>query len=145
MNPDSWPEPRGEELCLAPVLHDRRCLSHAPGVRKPGQPKRARPARHKQLIANTAGLLLSAIVNVFFGFSSAVFTLGFLWMLNGWVQGMGFPPCARLMTHWFSPKQLATHFSIWNTSHSIGAGLVVVLCGYLATYDWRLCFLCRQP
>jgi OPA family glycerol-3-phosphate transporter-like MFS transporter/OPA family sugar phosphate sensor protein UhpC-like MFS transporter len=87
-----------------------------------------------------AGLLLSAVVNVFFGFSSAVFTLGLLWMLNGWVQGMGFPPCARLMTHWFPPKELATHFSIWNTSHSIGAGLVVVLCGYLAAYNWRLCF-----
>jgi phosphoglycerate transporter family protein len=88
-----------------------------------------------------AGLLLSAIVNVFFGLSSAVLTLGLLWMLNGWVQGMGFPPCARLMAHWFSPKELATNFSIWNTSHSIGAGLVVVLCGYLVAYSWRLCFL----
>ncbi|HOY57365.1 MAG TPA: MFS transporter [Verrucomicrobiota bacterium] len=87
-----------------------------------------------------AGLLLSAIVNVFFGFSSALLTLGVLWMLNGWIQGMGFPPCARLMTHWFPPRELATHFSIWNTSHSIGAGLVVVLCGYLAAYHWRLCF-----
>ena len=86
------------------------------------------------------GLILSALVNLLFGFSSAVVTLGLLWMLNGWVQGMGFPPCARLMTHWFSPKELATNFSIWNTSHSIGAGLVVVLCGYLATYGWRLCF-----
>lgn len=87
------------------------------------------------------GLLLSAIVNVFFGLSSAVLTLGLLWMLNGWVQGMGFPPCARLMAHWFSPKELATNYSIWNTSHSIGAGLVVVLCGYLVAYSWRLCFL----
>ncbi len=87
-----------------------------------------------------AGLILSAIVNVFFGLSSAVLTLGLFWLLNGWVQGMGFPPCARLMSHWFSPKELATNFSIWNTSHSIGAGLVVVLCGYLAAYSWRLCF-----
>jgi OPA family glycerol-3-phosphate transporter-like MFS transporter/OPA family sugar phosphate sensor protein UhpC-like MFS transporter len=87
-----------------------------------------------------AGLILSAIINVFFGFSSAVLTLGLLWMLNGWVQGMGFPPCARLMAHWFSPKELATNYSIWNTSHSIGAGLVVVLCGYLAVHSWRLCF-----
>lgn len=86
------------------------------------------------------GLVLSAVVNIFFGLSSAVLTLGLLWMLNGWVQGMGFPPCARLMTHWFPPKQLATNFSIWNTSHSIGAGLVVILCGYLATCGWRLCF-----
>ena len=54
------------------------------------------------------GLLLSAIVNICFGFSSAVLTLGLWWMLNGWVQGMGFPPCARLMAHWFPPKELAT-------------------------------------
>ena len=86
------------------------------------------------------GLVLSAVMNICFGLSSAVVTLGTFWMLNGWVQGMGFPPIARLMTHWFPPKQLATKMSIWNTSHSIGAGLVVVLCGYLVVYNWRLCF-----
>jgi len=79
-------------------------------------------------------------MNVFFGFGSAVVTLGVVWMLNGWVQGMGFPPISHLMTHWFPPKELATKQSIWNTSHSIGAGLVVVLCGYLVTINWRLCF-----
>jgi phosphoglycerate transporter family protein len=88
------------------------------------------------------GLILSAIVNIFFGFSTAVVTLGILWVINGWVQGMGFPPCARLMVHWFSPKELATKMGIWNTSHCIGAALVYLLCaGVLAIrYDWRLCF-----
>ena len=93
------------------------------------------------------GLAASALMNVCFGLSSAVVTLGIFWMLNGWVQGMGFPPVARLMTHWFPPHQLATKQSIWNTSHSIGAGLVVVLCGYLVAprgdvipENWRLCF-----
>lgn len=88
------------------------------------------------------GLLLSAIVNVFFGLSSAAITLGLLWLVNGWVQGMGFPPCARLMTHWFPPREFATKFAIWNSSHSIGAALVVVLCGYLVAHfgNWRLCF-----
>lgn len=90
-----------------------------------------------------AGLVLSAIANFAFGFASAVVVLGAIWMLNGWFQGIGFPPCARLMTHWFSPKELATKMSIWNTSHSIGAGLVVILCGYLLklTGNWRLCFI----
>jgi OPA family glycerol-3-phosphate transporter-like MFS transporter/OPA family sugar phosphate sensor protein UhpC-like MFS transporter len=90
-----------------------------------------------------AGLVLSAIANFVFGFSTAVVVLGVVWMLNGWFQGIGFPPCARLMTHWFSPKELATKMSIWNTSHSIGAGLVVILCGYLLKYfgNWRLCFI----
>ncbi len=87
------------------------------------------------------GLAASALMNVVFGLSSGVVTLGVVWMLNGWFQGMGFPPCARLLTHWFPPKQLATKMSIWNTSHSIGAGLIVVLCGYLVKVNWRICFL----
>ena len=87
------------------------------------------------------GLAASAVMNVCFGFSSAVVTLGVVWMLNGWFQGMGFPPCARLLTHWFSPRELATKISIWNMSHSIGAGVIVILCGYLAPINWRLCFL----
>lgn len=86
------------------------------------------------------GLVLSAAANIAFGFSSAVFVLGVIWMLNGWVQGMGFPPCARLMTHWFPPQKLATKMSIWNTSHSIGAGLVVVSCGYVVLLGWRWVF-----
>jgi OPA family glycerol-3-phosphate transporter-like MFS transporter/OPA family sugar phosphate sensor protein UhpC-like MFS transporter len=89
------------------------------------------------------GLVLSALCNVAFGLSSGVIAFGLVWMLNGWFQGMGFPPCARLMTHWFPPRRLATVMSVWNISHSIGAGAVVILCGYLVTHynDWRLCFL----
>lgn len=86
------------------------------------------------------GLALSALANVFFGFGSAVAVLGVLWVINGWTQGMGFPPCARLMTHWFPPRILATRMTLWNTSHSIGAGLGAILCGYLAARNWRLCF-----
>ena len=86
------------------------------------------------------GLLGSAALNLIFGFSSTVAVFVVVWMLNGWFQGMGFPPCARLLTHWFPPKQLATKMSIWNSSHSIGAMTVLVMCGYLAGYSWRLCF-----
>jgi len=88
------------------------------------------------------GLLCSALMNICFGLSSAVITLGVFWMVNGWFQGMGFPPCARLLTHWFSPKELATKMSIWNTSHGLGAAAVVILCGFLVEHfhDWRICF-----
>lgn len=88
------------------------------------------------------GLAISAIINVAFGFSSAVVTLGVLWMLNGWFQGMGYPPCARLLTHWFAPRELATKMSLWNASHALGGGAIVLLCGYLVrnSDNWRLCF-----
>jgi OPA family glycerol-3-phosphate transporter-like MFS transporter/OPA family sugar phosphate sensor protein UhpC-like MFS transporter len=86
------------------------------------------------------GLAVCGVLNLGFGMSSTAWSLGLLWMLNGWFQGVGFPPCARLLTHWFSPRVLPMKMSIWSSSHSLGAGLVVVLCGYLVVYGWRLCF-----
>jgi OPA family glycerol-3-phosphate transporter-like MFS transporter/OPA family sugar phosphate sensor protein UhpC-like MFS transporter len=90
-----------------------------------------------------AGLVLSAVVNVCFGLSSAVVALGIFWMINGWFQGMGFPPCARAFTHWVRPRELATKMSVWNASTNIGAGMVFVICAYLLKWygNWRLCFL----
>ncbi|MBD8388478.1 MFS transporter [Dysgonomonas sp. BGC7] len=86
------------------------------------------------------GLVLCAVCNVLFGFGSSVLMFGIVWMFNGWFQGMGFPPCVRLLTHWIPPHQLATKMSVWNTSHSIGAGLVVIVCGYIVSLGWRWCF-----
>ncbi len=87
-------------------------------------------------------LLASAIVNVFFGLSTSLVFLGIFWMVNGLFQGLGYPPCARLLTHWFSPKELATKMSLWNASHTLGGGAIVVLCGYLVQHygSWRVCF-----
>jgi OPA family glycerol-3-phosphate transporter-like MFS transporter/OPA family sugar phosphate sensor protein UhpC-like MFS transporter len=88
------------------------------------------------------GLVLSAACNVAFGLSSAVVAMGSFWVLNGWVQGMGFPPCARTLSHWFSPSERPTMFGIWNTSHSIGAAGASALTGFLVVrYGWRPCFL----
>lgn len=88
-------------------------------------------------------LVISAALNVGFGLSSSLAFLGFFWMLNGWFQGMGYPPCARLLTHWFSPKELATKMSYWNASHQIGGGLITILCSLILSHshnNWRLCF-----
>jgi sugar phosphate permease len=90
-------------------------------------------------------LFASALLNICFGFGSAAIALGIIWMVNGWFQGMGFPPCARLMANWFPPRQFATKFAIWNTSHNIGSILILLLCGFLVSGklfapDWRLCF-----
>ena len=87
-------------------------------------------------------LLASAVVNICFGLSSSLLLLGGFWMINGVFQGCGYPPCARLLTHWFSPKELATKMSFWNASHSLGGGAIVVLCGYLVKHygTWRVCF-----
>ncbi len=109
------------------------------------------------------GLLLTCLVNLFICFSpklngmlnlldaegkatlGLVYLVGSLWVLNGYLQGMGVPPCVSLMAHWIKPSELATKQSIWNVSHTIGAGVVVALCGFILDHygysAWYLCFL----
>lgn len=86
------------------------------------------------------GLVICAVINIMFGFGTTVIVFGILWVLNGWFQGMGFPPSARLLSHWVPPSELATKMSWWNASHSIGASLTVVLCGYVVSWGWEWCF-----
>jgi sugar phosphate permease len=87
------------------------------------------------------GLAICGLMNIFFGLSSSLMMLAALWFLNNWGQGMGFPPCARNMGYWFSPKERSTTFGMWHTGHMIGAALVSVLTGYLVRYfGWRSCF-----
>lgn len=95
------------------------------------------------------GLLLCAASNFAFGFgvnisswitgvdagpdfiNMLILVMAVTIILNQLFQGMGYPPCARLLPSWIHPSQLATKMSIWNTSHSIGAGLAVIVCGYI--------------
>ena len=90
----------------------------------------------------TLGLALSAIMNLLFGCTSLTVLFAAFWILNGWTQGMGFPPCAKMLTHWIHPKELATKMSIWNTSHSFGSALALGLCSMLFAFGrgWRWCF-----
>ena len=88
------------------------------------------------------GLGLSAAMNLLFGCSSLTIFFAAFWILNGWTQGMGFPPCTRMLTHWIHPRELATKMSIWNTSHSFGAVMALGLCSMLFAFGfgWRWCF-----
>ena len=119
------------------------------------------------------GLLACTLVNVTFGFAPQIaallagdaqvllqsdggvrvmaWTFGILLVVNQFFQGTGFPPCAKLIAFWIPPKELATKMSVWNTSHSIGGGLVAKLCGVIMGLGaigaanqgvgmWRWCF-----
>lgn len=88
------------------------------------------------------GLLLSALCNLAFGSVSLTLLFGAFWIVNGITQGMGFPPCTKMLTHWIHPKELATKMSIWNTSHSFGAVLALGICSLLFYWNlsWRWCF-----
>jgi len=110
------------------------------------------------------GLFICSAVNMLFGFSdfialghaapvvaegtavaaSLVWTMGVVWIVNQYFQGMGVGPCIKTLPKWFPPEELSTKQSIWNLSHSVGAGAVFALCGWFiipAFHSWRLCFV----
>ena len=108
--------------------------------------------RNSARIVLSTGLMLCALANILFGFSDTIagwivalannmgtelaftsvllYFMGIVWVINGYLQGMGVPPCTKTLTQWIHPKELATKMSVWNMSHSIGAGLVFGLCGW---------------
>lgn len=84
------------------------------------------------------GLIITGITNIFFGFSSSLILFAVLWGMNGWFQGWGWPPCARLLTHWYSKSERGTWWSVWSTSHNVGGFLIPIVAGACAQYfGWR--------
>ena len=74
------------------------------------------------------GLVLSALAMILtgvipFGANTAVNTvIIFVLMLGvGWLSGFGWPPCGRIMAHWFSQNERSFKMSVWNVSHTIGS------------------------
>lgn len=87
------------------------------------------------------GLFLTALLNFVFGFAENYWVHLLLWTLNGFVQGMGWPPCGRSLGHWFSVRERGTMFAIWNISHNVGGGLVGMVAAYSASwFGWRYAF-----
>jgi MFS transporter, OPA family, glycerol-3-phosphate transporter len=88
------------------------------------------------------GLLLSCAIMAATGLVKAVYSslalLIVLQTLNGWVQGMGWPPCGKTMVHWFSTKERGLVVSFWNVSHNVGGALVANLAfaGVVLFGDW---------
>ncbi|QLE79629.1 MFS transporter [Francisella sp. Scap27] len=89
------------------------------------------------------GLFITGVINLILPslLSAGVLVLFIVMLVNGWVQGMGWPACARIMTHWFCANERGTKMGIWNTAHNVGAGflaIAVVPVGlYLFNGDWH--------
>ena len=89
------------------------------------------------------GLLLSGLTILIFGtlpiLTTSVTIMFIVMFVNGWFQGMGWPPSGRIMVHWFSTKERGTKMSIWNVAHNIGGGLIgpLAILGVAIFGDWQ--------
>lgn len=87
------------------------------------------------------GLLLTAMLNFLFGATTNYWAHLALWTLNGFVQGMGYGPCSRGLSHWFSVSERGKVFGAWNISHNVGGGIAGWLAAFCAQHwGWRSAF-----
>src|SRR5436190_1401008 len=88
------------------------------------------------------GLLLSCGIMAASGAFKAIYTslalVIVLQIANGWVQGMGWPPCGKTMVHWFSTRERGRVVSFWNVGHNVGGGLIATFAvmGVALFHDW---------
>ena len=91
----------------------------------------------------TLGLLCSAAIMICMGLApwatASASVMFVLLLLNGWFQGMGWPPSGRVMVHWFSHGERGIWMSYWNVAHNIGGGMVGPLAILAMTIfnDWH--------
>ncbi|XP_044312230.1 glucose-6-phosphate exchanger SLC37A4 isoform X1 [Varanus komodoensis] len=86
----------------------------------------------------SCGLLSVGLVNVAFSWSSTVGVFAGLWFLNGLAQGLGWPPCGKVLRKWFEPSQFGTWWAVLSTSMNLAGGLGPIVAALMAlSYDWR--------
>ena len=90
------------------------------------------------------GLAASALITAGFGIfdwmTGSIIAMSCVLFANGWFQGMGWPPCGRVMVHWFSPNERGMKMSIWNVAHNVGGLLMpqlAILGMFLFGNDWK--------
>jgi OPA family sugar phosphate sensor protein UhpC-like MFS transporter len=89
----------------------------------------------------SAGVLVSALINIGMGWSPLLWVWMALWGLNGWFQGFGAPAGMVSLSQWFSNRERGRFYGIWSSAHSIGEGLTFLGSAALVTwFGWQAGF-----
>ena len=87
------------------------------------------------------GLLVTAFVNLVFGFQTSLLLMLVLWGLNGIAQSGGWPPIVRIMSERLHSSQIKQVSTIIPISYVIGTVVTWTLIGAVAAGgNWRLAF-----
>lgn len=93
------------------------------------------------------GLALSGITNILLGtvpvLHASVLIFALVMFINGWFQGMGWPPSGRVLVHWFSTSERGSKTAIWNCAHNVGGAGVGVAAAWALSFtenQWQSAF-----
>lgn len=85
-----------------------------------------------------AGLGLSILCNIVFGFSDSYHTFLVFMIFNGLVQAAGWPGAVGAIAEWLRKKERGTIMGIWCTSYTWGNIIVKSLGGFLLAHYSKL-------
>jgi sugar phosphate permease len=87
------------------------------------------------------GMIVSAVLNIVFSFSTAFTFMLIVWGLNGYFQAMGWSPQVKTMANWFTVAQRGKWMGLMGSCYQIGNAYSWLLASILAAnYGWRVVF-----
>lgn len=90
----------------------------------------------------TAAIFISAVINLFMGFSTLLVLSVVLWFLNGWFQGMAAPSAVISISNWFTIHERGRTYGVWSASHAIGEGITFyAIAAVVAAFGWQYGFI----
>jgi len=93
----------------------------------------------KKLIA--FGLIISATVNILFGYADLAIVMILLWAINGYAQSTGWPSVVKIISEWFSGGSRGKVGGIFGTCFLIGSMAALTLSGFIQVeFGWRAAF-----
>ena len=89
----------------------------------------------------TFGLFLSGICCLLFPLFKSVLVLSILWGCNGFIQGLGWPGCAKLLKCWYGRNEIGTWWSLVSAAGNCGATLTPLAFAYISFhFGWERCY-----
>ncbi len=87
------------------------------------------------------GMIVSAILNIVFSFSTAFAFMLIVWGLNGYFQAMGWSPQVKTMANWFTVAQRGKWMGLMGSCYQVGNAYSWLLASILAaSFGWRVVF-----
>ena len=87
------------------------------------------------------GLILSAAMNILFGYAGLLIFFLIAWSINGYAQSTGWPSVVKIISNWFK-SSIGTVGGAFGSCFLVGNMIAWPLLGYITSnYGWRSAFL----
>jgi len=86
------------------------------------------------------GLVISAIMNILFGYLDLLILLVIVWGVNGYAQSTGWPSSVKIISNWFR-SNIRPVGSLFGSCFLVGSLMSLSILGYvIVSYGWRAAF-----